>query len=374
LLRNETLLNTDAYANACAAWAEQRNFNELAVLVLEEAGHPLAEAARAEVNLIEHVVAPDLANYTEMALGTIVQLAGGTEVGFGRDGAITHLQRGRDNWASPISPLGAFTYKTLNDSDWMPFTYSYLSQHQQQPGFWKPGSNNFSESTVFRPLTTKLHVKTDRTAVAIELVMPPRSTEMYGSWAKVFMVLSIDPTEPTQLDLTYTTLGKGIAMVGESTSITFQPAPTLKPSTTAKGVHASAWSIDKLGHGVDPEGVADGGNQFNHASWAGTTVITTAGSLTIKSLDAPNVNPMTKTFPTGNPLPASINEALSKSGKGMSQLSKGSVVGVAVNLHNNLWNTNYPLYYPYYDSRYCTGPLECSNSNAVWRFTLAFGK
>ena len=80
---------------------------------------------------------------------------------------------------------------------------------------------------------------------------------------------------------------------------------------------ASAWSIDKLGHGVDPEGVQDGGNQFNHASWGGTTVSTVAGTMTIKSLDAPNVNPMTDTFPIGNPLPASIDEALSKSGKGV---------------------------------------------------------
>lgn len=36
-------------------------------------------------------------------------------------------------------------------------------------------------------------------------------------------------------------------------------------------------------------------------------------------------------------------------------------------------DTNYPLYYPYFDERYCASPLECSNSNALWRFTLAFG-
>lgn len=56
----------------------------------------------------------------------------------------------------------------------------------------------------------------------------------------------------------------------------------------------------------------------------------------------------------------------------MAQLPKGSVVGMAVNLHNNLWNTNYPLYYPYYTKRYCASPLACSNANAIWRFTLAF--
>jgi uncharacterized membrane protein YgcG len=142
-LRNATLLNTDAYAHADAAWAEQRSFGELAVLSLEEAGHALAAAARAEVDLIEHAAAPNLKGRTELPLGTVVQLAGGVELGFGTDGAITRLQRAQtgggggggvdvgggdgggrsgggeseggaaaaaSSWASPESPLGAFTY------------------------------------------------------------------------------------------------------------------------------------------------------------------------------------------------------------------------------------------------------------------------
>jgi hypothetical protein len=157
----------------------------------------------------------------------------------------------------------------------------------------------------------------------------------------IYIEVKIDPSAPTHLALTYTTLGKKIVAVGESTSITFQPALALQPSATGEG--PSVWSIDKLGHRVDPEAMQDGGNQYNHATWGGATVSTAAGPLTIRSLDAPNVNPMTKTFPIGNPLPASTDEALSESGKGMARLAKGSVVGVAVNLHNNLWNTNYPL-------------------------------
>ena len=369
-MRNETLLNSDPYALAAAAWEEQMNFGELAVRVLEEAGHPLATAARAEVDLIEKVAAPDLEGYTEVPLRTAVHLAGGqhgVQLRFGTDGAITGLERGGTAWASLAAPLGAFTYKTLNDTDWMPFTYSYLAQHQPAPGFWKPGSNNYSESTVFRPTATKLCIKSDNTSAVVKMQMPARASEKYGSWATVYLTVSVDPSKPGDLDLTYRTLGKGIVAIGESTAITFQPAPALQPSAGA-----SAWSIDKLGHGVDPEGVQDGGNQFNHASWHGTSVATTAGAMTIKSLDAPNMNPMTRTFPIGNPLPASIDEALSKSGKGMAQLPKGSVVGMAVNLHNNLWNTNYPLYYPYFTKRYCASPLACSNANAIWRFTLAF--
>ena len=334
-LRNETLLNTDAYAHAAAAWAEQRSFGELAVLSLEEAGHPLAHAARAEVDLIEKVAAPDLTGHTVLPLNSVVKLNGSVEVGFGHDGSIVHLVQAGTNWASPNSPLGAFTYKTLNDSDWMAFTYSYLTNNESQPGFWKPGSNNWTESTIFRPTAgTMLHVNAAKTSVTVQMTMPPRSTERYGSWRTIYLTLSVVDCrgEYCELALTYTTLGKGIVSIGESTSITFQPAPTLKPSNE----HSSAWLVDKLGHGVDPEGVQDGGNQFNHAAWGGAIATTAAGAITINCLDAPNVNPMTKTFPIGNPLPASIDEALSKSGKGMARLPKGSVFGMAFNLHNNL--------------------------------------
>lgn len=188
-MRNETLLNSDPYALAAAAWEEQMNFGELAVRVLEEAGHPLAKPARAEVDLIESVSAPDLTGYTEVPLETVVQFAGngngngrsrrGIHVRFGTDGAITGLERDGTAWASLSAPLGAFTYKTLNDTDWMPFTYSYLAQHQPSPGFWKPGSNNFSESTVFRPTATKLFVKSDNTSAVVEMQMPARASEKY---------------------------------------------------------------------------------------------------------------------------------------------------------------------------------------------------
>ena len=58
----------------------------------------------------------------------------------------------------------------------------------------------------------------------------------------------------------------------------------------------------------------------------------------------------------------------------MSRLARGSVTGMAWNLHNNLWNTNYPLYYPFFDSLHCPEgqPLKCKNANALFRFKMTF--
>merc|ERR1712079_763769 len=89
-------------------------------------------------------------------------------------------------------------------------------------------------------------------------------------------------------------------MIGESSMLTFRPAPALVPLGAG-----SAWRLDKLGKMIDPEGVVDGGNQFAHGVWHGAVAQTVAGTMTVESLDAANMNPMTGDFPLETPfLPA----------------------------------------------------------------------
>ena len=76
-------------------------------------------------------------------------------------------------------------------------------------------------------------------------------------------------------------------------------------------------------------------------SRGGAVAQTAAGQFKLETLDAPNLNPITDLFPNGNPLPATTDEASARAGTGMARLPPGSVKGIAVNLHNNLWNTNY---------------------------------
>mmetsp|Transcript_31735 Transcript_31735/g.84485 ORF Transcript_31735/g.84485 Transcript_31735/m.84485 type:complete len:878 (-) Transcript_31735:121-2754(-) len=362
-------LSNTTYMKAAASWAEQRIFNELAALALEEASHPLAAAAREELNTVENVVAPDLSAFHEVAKDAKVALAGGFAIAFRADGAIGALEGpGGVAWASEESPLAGFVYQTLNDTEWKPFTYNYCNDHQMQTGFCKPGSNNFTESALWRPTLTKLLVDVSAdvaVAVVAVLEMPEKAWSAYGSFRTLYLNVSV---AEGGLDLALTALGKRPTMVGEASMLTFRPAPALERAPGG----GSAWALDKLGQAIDPEGVLKGGNQFTHGVWDGATVRTSAGTMSINSLDASNMNPMTEQFPVGNPLPASYREEDAKAGTGMDQLKAGSVFGMAANLHNNLWNTNYPLFYPYFDSRYCSGPLDCRNCNALFRFHLSF--
>lgn len=83
--------------------------------------------------------------------------------------------------------------------------------------------------------------------------------------------------------LTLTTHGKQPTMIGEATSLSFTPAPALVPLSDT----TSAWTIDKLGGAVDPEGINDGGNQYCHGTWNGVTAKTTSGTYVAP---APSVN------------------------------------------------------------------------------------
>ena len=364
-------LNTQPYMRAAASWAEQRFFNELAVRALEEAKprHKLADDARAALEALVNVQTPVHDGFTGISLTSPVTATTGAEIVFATDGSIKSLKDGQTEWAGPDGLMG-YVYQTFNETEWKPFTYAYINGHTESGGFCKPGSNNFSESAYWRPTLTALYIKgtTDNaTEILAEMTMPDKAKSTYGAPSTVTLALSFSRVGTAQkIDAALYTMGKQPTMIGESSSVTFSPGPTLRPTKPK----ASAWSIDKLGFDVDPEGVQDGGNQFNHATWKGATATTELGSINIESLDAVNFNPITSEFPIGNPLPASYKEATAKSGKGLSRLAPGSVTGMAVNLHNNLWNTNYPLYYPYFDQQFCKDPLDCRNANSLFRFVL----
>ncbi|CAK9006160.1 Ankyrin repeat and sterile alpha motif domain-containing protein 1B [Durusdinium trenchii] len=359
-------INNQSFMKAAESWAEQRLFNELAVRSLEESSHPLGPLAREELTMLEEVQEPSLEQLLEVSGDALITFSSGTQMQLGADGSIVLLRfPGAEDLASTSAPMASFSYQTFNDSEWQPFTYAYLNDHQMQRGFCKPGSNNFTESAIWKPQLEKLFVSGSSSAASFILAqmhLPDKPQKAYGAPSKIYLKIT---ATSSAADLTFTTIGKQPTMIGESSSVSFVPAAQLP-------LHGSAWRLMKLGQEIDPEGVLDGGNQFTHGVWGGASVRTSHGVLKLDSLDAINMNPITPDFPVGNPLPASYQESVARAGKGLSRLAPGSIKGMAVNLHNNLWNTNYALFYPYYDARFCESPLNCKNSNAIFRFHLEY--
>ena len=55
--------------------------------------------------------------------------------------------------------FGALTYQIFNDTEFLPFTYAYLNDHQMQSAVTKAGSNNYTESAIFKPQVTSIWQK-----------------------------------------------------------------------------------------------------------------------------------------------------------------------------------------------------------------------
>lgn len=78
-------------------------------------------------------------------------------------GEITHLQGAKheeelnlEGIVSEANPIGGVYYQSFNDSQFAPFTYAYMNDHQMQAGFSKPGSNAWTVSGIFMPKLVKL--------------------------------------------------------------------------------------------------------------------------------------------------------------------------------------------------------------------------
>lgn len=213
-------------------------------------------------------------------------------VQFAADGSLATLNISNVQWSDS---MGQFGYKTYNYSDWVPFSEQFMVNGQMSGGFSKVGSNNYSECRFWLGQVQAAYVSKDGNSVAARIAMPSKAVQAYGAPSTVFVVYDFTTKgNGVAANLTLTWLEKTPTMIGESISLLFAPSPA----------RVGAWSIDKLGRSIDPEDVIDGGNQFNHASWGGAAVPTKAGTFSVRSLDAPNMNPMTQDWPQSNALPA----------------------------------------------------------------------
>lgn len=186
-------LGTEAYMHAAASWAEQRFFNELAVRALEEANprHPLADKARAVMEELVSVSAPSEEGMVSVATSATISTVNGLSLRFGPDGSISSLKHGSVEWAGSAG-LFRYSYQTLNDTEWKPFTYAYIVDHSESGGFSKPGSNNYTESRIWSPRLAKLWVKgtaSNATGVLAELILPEKATTTYGAPPSVYLSL-----------------------------------------------------------------------------------------------------------------------------------------------------------------------------------------
>ncbi|MGO4680666.1 DUF5054 domain-containing protein [Microbacterium sp. 2MCAF23] len=316
-----------SYSGFEASWAEQRAHLDAALTALAPERAAEARAALAELRPSADTGAGPATPEAEVSVGEEVAL-GRFRVTFGADGAITGLRDERGAvWADPEHTLGAFRHQTFDERDeerWLQqycrdlgHTGVWAIPDQASPGLaiaeTLPARVTAPE---LRGLTTRAAPEGDGTAL-LELTLPEELVAETGAPRRVRIEYRF-PQGEGPIRILLDVCGREASRLPEASWFGFRPAP-------AERAAADAWALRKLGVPVDPRRVVSRGNRTLHA----VTAVERRGSrpLRLRTIDAPLVavgTPALLRFDDEIPDPAD---------------------GFAVNLHNNVWGTNFRMWF-----------------------------
>ncbi len=162
---------------------------------------------------------------------------------------------------------------------------------------------------------------------AVLLNYAPSAGMVANAGAPPLIQILVETGDASSFLLSVIVANKTATRLPESTSVRFAPSSQC------------AWSMRKLGQDLDPSKVQVGGSKHLHAVdgvWC--------GGLAIEPVDAPLVS-----FGTRSAFPTPVSTTLPN------LQSAANFV-----LHNNLWNTNYIMWFPY-----------AANQDVTFRFNVA---
>ncbi|AZN43147.1 DUF5054 domain-containing protein [Paenibacillus albus] len=315
-------LGTKSYSLFESSWEEQRNYISKAISALsadkqEEANHALG---RLNPDTAFSSNGDELALYKQYRLGCFM-------VQFAHDGSIIELvdQQGRV-WADGKHRLGVFEYETLGTEHYHNWFRDYVVNwkqhyHWADADFGKPGMEfaqprpehlQFSPSVIQAVKRSEDHFD----EVNLQLRMSSTATQTHGA--------------PQELHIRYRFYNEAKTIEVELNW--FQKQAYRLPeaswfSFAIKVDNPNLWTMDKLGTAISPLHVVENGNRNMHAVNTGVYYDGTEGSVRLETLDAPVLCPgekrMLRFDQTFAPLAG----------------------GIHFNLHNNVWGTNFPMWF-----------------------------
>lgn len=312
------------------SWAEQRRYLDRAVAALAPQRREQAERALAALRPpAEADAAPAEADGKPVAAG--MPIAAGQEIHLGRytirlgdDGAIISLvdEQGAQ-WAGPDHRLGAYRYQTFDERDEARWLAQYC-RDLDATGFWaipdqsKPGlhiAGTACAAQEFSPhlVAASLYRQSGADLLQVRLVMPEAASERWGAPRRLRLSYRVRHDE-RRIGIELDVLDREASRLPEASWFGFRPL----------GVDGD-WRMDILGIAVDPRRVVSRGNRSLHA----VASVECRGSrrFLLHTLDAPLVA-------MGRPQLLSFTNSAAQPEDGLN-----------VNLHNNVWGTNFRMWF-----------------------------
>ncbi|KAK6980368.1 hypothetical protein BgiMline_021379 [Biomphalaria glabrata] len=310
-------------------WREQRQFLDLALTALED--HPLVQSIQ---NEYEDLVAtePDLSEYTEASPDQDFYCPNGGIIRFASDGSLIRLYDpfNKKEWASSTSRIGQILYDTYVEQDFIDMAklYNYVSG----VGYDKPNMTDNAHPEKKRWEVTILnlykYIGLNFTTCVfwVKAVTKDDQTRTKYGAPKVFyiqyrMESSIMPT----VNVTFLMLGKTTTRLPESISFGFQPVN-----------QGYQWTLDKMSQYIDPCDVVLNGSQYVHGVKNEVNLLNEDNKgIQFFTRDVPIVNLGTDNR-IDSPFPVPLQP-----------FECSTLRNFSFNIYNNIWNTNYPMWYPF---------------------------
>ena len=355
------LSNFDRITNS---WLEQRKFINITLDIIESMPNSdIGDFLKQELEGIFPVL-PNIDDFVSVdptALFKIGNMSNFT-IRFGSDGSVVHFNATWNNraysFADKSHPLGLFTYHTYNETDFQAMISEYDYSPTYNPGYDKPHSTEFAkpQTAVYRfPMTGLYRNNKDDSIFLVKLEGDPTAHSYYGGPEKVWIQVQIVPKDPASssgelLDLSFEVIwvNKTATRLAEATMFSFLPA--LQDSVQGSWKDRLYKVAPRFSQEFSPEAFVSlssinrNGSFYQHAvEQVNLVEHSDLGDiiLGLYSPDIPLVCPIYRSFSgvqTPTPFPF-LKQPISGT----------NLDGFAFNLHNNIWNTNYPLWYPFTD-------------------------
>lgn len=305
------------YSGFEASWAEQRGYLGRAVAALAP---DRAAEARAALRALQ-TRAPALT-------GAVVEpgeevVAGRFRVRLAEDGSlVSAVDAAGRQWAGDEHRLAAYRHQTFDERDERLWLDQYC-RDLDETGVWaipdqsKPGLAiaTTHPARVLTPRVADARVRSDgdHDVIDVALELPAEASIVWGAPRDLRLEYRF-PHSTGAIRVTLTAAGRDASRLPEASWLGFRPAPA-----------AGDWRLEKLGTLVDPTWVVPGGNRSLHA--VSGVRREGADAFRLATLDAPLVA-------IGAPQLYRFENRFARPED-----------GVHVNLHNNMWGTNFRMWF-----------------------------
>lgn len=307
-----------------SSWVEKRNIIQKAVNALEDSA--LADEARQRLESIRPIK-PILSDWEKTANDKIELTTSQFEIHINplRIGLVSLIDRKtRQVWVDETHQMGELTYQTFSAADYDRFFHQYIinaafNGDWPKEDFCKPGLELAKPvSAIWKPYIRESYRRQTpaHAEFLFNMTFERECVVNYGAPKEVYLTYQF-PMEGNSFTVEMQWFNKQACRMPEAFWMGFSP---LMPD-------GAEWKIEKLGQMVSPLSVVENGNRHLHAAGKKVELSHPAGTLDIFPLDSPLVAP-------GKPSPLDFNNDQPELQQGMHFC-----------LLNNLWGTNFPMWF-----------------------------